>query len=262
MSRTLPNQTADTADKIDFSGSAALLYNQTNATLMCWFRRPTAPTSGNFVRIFTQKAAFNIAVTVEMLGNGGADDGKVQVVWRTPSGSVVFNCATAWDDDNWHTLVLVRNSSSPFVEIFIDGVSDGSSTTDPTTDATNPTEEMWGNGGSLSAGWGGELARCAFIAGTSLSIKDADAFLLNGKIPASGLSHWLEMGLGAPEPDWSGNKVNGVVTGTSIASHPDVPRILRPHQVAYVPEVVAGVAGIRNPMGGPMVLRNPLGAAA
>lgn len=51
------------------------------------------------------------------------------------------------------------------------------------------------------------------------------------------------------------------VTGTTVVSHP---RTIYPSppQIITASAAAAGVAGIRNPMGGPTVLRNPLGMAA
>ena len=218
MARTFANQTSD---RIDYSGSAPILYNQTNASVMAWFKRGTAATSGRFHAIFIQQAAFNEVVNIQMATGDGANEGRLSVLWRTPSNLASFVSANAFDNDAWHWVLFVRNSSSPYVELFVDGVSEGSSTTDPGTDASNPTDEYWGNDNAELGSFGGELARCAFVAGTSLTVEQARSFMFGGFLPVP-MSNLIEMVGGSPEPDWSGVGNNGAVTNTSVADHPPI----------------------------------------
>ncbi|MHA2029082.1 MAG: LamG-like jellyroll fold domain-containing protein [Candidatus Kariarchaeaceae archaeon] len=227
-------------DYVDTTGGGPL-YGQTQATIMCWFKRGTAPTSGFWPTLFFQEANFNEQVKIEMKSAGDADDGKFAITWRTPSQYTQFISTNTWDDDVWHRLVLIRSNSNPYVELFIDGVSDGTQATDPLTDASSPLEERWGsfvgNGGASDNGWGGELARCAFILGASLSVNEGDAFLYTGRIGRS-LTNWIEMGIGSPEPDWSGNGNNGTVSGASIADHAPASSPFGVDSVLIIPSVL------------------------
>lgn len=214
MSRSFADQTTD---RIDFAGTAPVLYNQTNATILAWFKRGTAPSSGGWPTIFFELAAFNKKVSIFMIA-GGVDQAKLDAAWRTPTANVSITSTNTFDDDAWHRLCFVRNSSSPFIELFVDGVSEASSATDPSTDATDPTTEFWGNNNNTNASFGGELARCAFVAGTSLAIQDAESFLLTARTVVK-MDHWIEMIGSSPEPDWSGNGNNGTVTAAVAADH-------------------------------------------
>ncbi len=63
-------------------------------------------------------------------------------------------------------------------------------------------------------------------------------------------------------PDISGSGQTGTITNATVSAPAPVPLPFgrsRRHSHGAVPAVVGG-AGIRNPFGGPMVLRNPLGA--
>ena len=204
---------------VDFSGTAPSLYNQTNATFVCWFKAGTAPTSGANMTLFNQERVFNENVRVNMLTGGDADDGSIQIVWRTPTALALYTSTNNWDNDVWHRLVIVRNSSSPYVVTYIDGANEGSSVTDPTTIDTDPVDEVWGRQTALAnSSFGGELARCAFFT-SSLTVEQADSFLYTGRCGVQP-SHWIEMAGYSPEPDWSGGDNEGTVTGTSTADHP------------------------------------------
>lgn len=214
-SRTFANQTTD---KIVWTGGP-ILYNQTAASIMCWFRHGTASASGTFHMIFFHQAAFNKDVKCSIVA-GGANQGKIEVNWRTPTGNVTIDSSGTVDDGAWHRLLLVRRNASPFVELYVDGTSVGSSATDPATDATAITDQFWGQAADLASSFGGSLARCATLAGVTLTPAQADSFLYFGVLPGAQLSQWLEMMGGSPEPDWSGAGLAGTLTATTIGDNP------------------------------------------
>jgi len=122
-------------------------------------------------------------------------------------------------------MIYRRNSSSPFTEAWIDGVSVGSETTDPTTASPTLTTEVWGTTGGGSGSWGsdsnGLLARCAFWSGTAVPFNDAESFLNSARWDVKP-SSWLELLGDSPERDYSGNGITGALTGTAVAEHPPV----------------------------------------
>jgi len=129
----------------------------------------------------------------------------------------------------------------------VDGVSQGSSTTDPSTDATELTARYWGNNGASVAdsSFLGRLARCAYIAGTELTPQQADHFLYTGRSPVA-MTQWLEMGQASPEPDWSGNGLSGTVTGATVADHAPVAPLFSfaGWQGAYTAPAASGIVPI------------------
>ena len=233
-------------DKIDFAGRGApVLFNQLEFWIAFYFKRGTAPTSGAVPYIFSQFAAFNILVDVFMQGNGGANDGKFTLRHRTTTASAAFNSTSAWDDGLLHRGVVIRQNSSPFLKFFVDGVADGDSgaDSDPTTDATAPINQYWGNSDSGTAGWGGELARCASGVGRA-SIAELDEFLKTGRMPRRPPSLWYEMRGDAVEPDWSGNGRYGLLTGTTIAPHGAIRQVRDPRLAERVVGFVAPAVAI------------------
>jgi len=213
--RTFANQTTD---KVLYTGGP-ILYNQTAASIMCWFKHSTASSSGTFHELYFQQGAFNKHVKVEIIVGGG-NQGKMQFDYRTPTANPIVISSGTVDDGAWHRLLCVRRNASPFEEMYIDGVSVGSSTTDAGTDATALTDTLWGQSIGLDSSFGGSLARCALLSGVTLTPSQADAFLYFGILPGAALSQWLEMIGVSPEPDWSGNGLAGTLTATSIGNNP------------------------------------------
>jgi hypothetical protein len=211
------------SDHIEWSGGP-ILYNQTAASIGCWFNHATMTASSGGCFLLDQQAAFNIRVEIFM-GDGtvGVGLGKFFVGWRTPTAAAnIAASANRWDDGLWHRLLLVRRNVTPFVELYVDGNSEGNSTTDPTTDSTTPAGNRWGDnfqGGDVAAfgsNGSGSLARGFLIAGAAISPNECDQILRTG-VPTRHLDLYYEMGVGSPEPDWSGNGVAGTLSGTAVA---------------------------------------------
>jgi hypothetical protein len=149
-----------------------------------------------------------------------SDQGTTGVITAIVRATTFVSIASAntFDDDVWHRVLLVRRNSGNLLELYVDGSSEASSASDPGTDAGAPTDQYWGNNDLEDEGLGGDIARAAFISGVTLTPQQADSFLYTGRWPAS-LDQWIEMSGGSPEPDWSGNGLNGTLTGTTIADH-------------------------------------------
>ncbi len=229
----------ETTDKIDFLGRGApILYNHPVGTVLGWFKRPSIPSA--FRGLFLQKADFDKKILIQL-----TPDGLINVAWRTPTANAAFNGSGAYDDDVWHRFALFRNTLSPFLSLFVDGVADSDSgaDSDPTTDSTAPTQEFWGNNEGEAKGLGGPMTRCVFWAGTRLSLAESEAFLKgDGTQLHRPPDLWYEMRGDPVEPDWSGNGRYGTLTGTSPAPHGAIrqvrdPRI--PDRVRFVPPEAA-----------------------
>lgn len=220
MARTFAD---NTSDKVAWTGGP-ILYNQTAGAVLCWVKRAAITASGGFRIFFRQYAAFNKHVELAFSdGTSGPTVGKIQAFWRTPTGTGQIDGATRFDDDAWHRVALIRKSSSPYVNLVIDGVSDGTQTSDPGQSSTAIAANRWGSnneGGSDVSSLGGSMARCALISGTTPTIAQTETFLKLGLLSGITFSQWLEMGLASPEADWSGGGLPGTVTAATVGANP------------------------------------------
>lgn len=203
-------------DSVSWSGGPFVL-SSTAASILCWFKHGThTGLTADNAFFFDQRALAAKRVSAFLQGV----DGKISVAWRADGGTganASFISTSAWDDGAPHRLLLVRRSVTPFIELYIDEASDGSSATDPGTDATATTAQRWGgNAQAANGGFGGTLGRCQYVAGVTLTPKEAAMILWRGRTGRK-MSQWLEMGIASPEPDWSGNGLSGTLSGTSIS---------------------------------------------
>ena len=145
---------------------------------------------------------------------------------------------------------------------------------------------LYQNGATLTVGSGlteTSTPSSAAVTGTdSLSLAAFQASALFGDIRVAEMAHWtriLTAGEGLaisngyspkffrPVTYWNlvrdlTDEIGGVVlTNNNSATVTAHPRVINPaKQSIFVPAAAVAGAGIRNPFGGPMVLRNPLGA--
>lgn len=209
--------TSQSTPRITIATAASLL-DVTNASIMCWFKHTTGPTSGEGPRIYEEFTAFDITINV-LMRSDAANQGKIECMWRTPAGVPIVTSPGRWDDDVWHRLLVVRRSTSPFLELYLDGASQATSTTDPGTDATIGEIQVGNKAdGVYDASWGGSIARF-FTIERAMTAAEADGFLIGGLMPPGQGEVYLELMGGSPEPDWSGRVRNGTLTGTTFADH-------------------------------------------
>lgn len=200
------NFSYETTDKVAWSGGP-ILYNQTSASIFGWFKNSGVAANKH---LFNQRAGWPNIFQFELMSTGAV---RGWVLGNNYGGS-----STTFGDGAWHRFLMVRRPASLFVEGYVDGGSEFSTASDPGTNSSSPTTQVWGNSDVGNMGFGGDLARCGFISGVALTIQQADSFLYTGRWPDL-LDQWLEMFGESPEPDWSGNGLNGTVTGTTIVDH-------------------------------------------
>ena len=119
------------AERLEITDNAALDFGATDSFSV--MMRLALPDNGT-----TWQGVFNKGgtgtderYTVEIRGSSGA--GGVRFSIGDGAASVLEDGATVVDDDVIFTLCIVRNVTDDDLEIFIDGVSEGSPTTDSTT---------------------------------------------------------------------------------------------------------------------------------
>jgi hypothetical protein len=250
---SITSQAAWSSERVSYGTGIGPIYGQSAATIIWWFKHGTAPTSGDYPCIFEQFGTFARYVVVNMVAANGGNQGKFQVSWRPDNPNVnTFVSTTRWDDNAWHWAMLVRRNASPYTQLYIDGVSDGSDTDDPGTDATalnasgcNIGNE-WNDGLLTGSGFGGSLARFAMFYGITMTVEQGKAFAFGAKYPQMP-DIWLEF-LGARTADYSKNQRNATLTGTpALADHPFGARW---HRRAKMPLLYTTTPVIDNSAGG------------
>ncbi len=210
MSRTFAD--ADD-DNIDFGTTVPSMYAVSDGCIAAIMRNDGA-SSGPQRNYFRQSSAFNELVSLSMVADG---TGLYNVFWRTPSALQIFKSTNRFDDDLWHRVVVIRKSSTPELEIFVDGVSEGTDG-DPGTDASTPTITFIGRDEAAGSSFGGDIFRFATWTGVALTIEEVDGFLLTGKWRVRP-DLWYDLGNGSPELDLSGNGHSGTVNGPTVSDN-------------------------------------------
>jgi hypothetical protein len=121
---------------------AAKLMNSSVFTLWVDFRCPPGNTTREMYR---ETAAFNQLCYLRL-----TTAGKVDAWFRTPTNNAPITSTARYDDNQWHRAMFVRRSNADF-ELYVDGVSVGTSTVACGTDAT-ATFCAWGNQHPSSGG--------------------------------------------------------------------------------------------------------------
>ncbi len=230
----------------------ALWFNISNSTNGGYTLALSDGTANNFIRLFNDDA-----------GAGSNIQHGIRAL-----GGTIFTATTSngFTDNQWH-LVVARGFSTTSRDVTLDAVH-GSKGTDtnsqavPTLDRTTIFELF--NRDSSNA-FIGRIAE-AGVWSVALS-DDEETAMFNGikfnHIQPGSLSrYWPIWGLHSPEIELTANGIEITINNTLARyNHPPVTSFT-PKWAASAPliEVAAGGAGIRNPFGGPMVLRSPLGA--
>lgn len=188
-------------------------------TMACWFKTTdttdtqslvsldsTAGISNNWLRLHLRSGK----VCVD-LNNGGA--GYSQTFTSTSYSSGVWS----------HACGVFSSPTSRAV--YLNGGGVGSGSTSCTPASINQTDLGVLLNGSNSEFFNGSVGEVA-IWNVALIANEITA-LVNGRLPTSVRPtalkcYWPLYGAYAPEPDLSGNKNNGTLTGTAFANHPPV----------------------------------------
>jgi len=168
---------------------------------------------------------------------GNQSSGAVASYIITPSYSAFVGKVTFWNDGggpsagasvttndgNWHHLVCVRTGSTGnwTIAFYVDGVASGSTS----GIATNPTAGGFAAIGGSNVGFPPD-ATLADMALWNVALTATEALGLSrgirpNRIRPTALVAWLPLdGIASTEPDLSGGKSNGTVTGTAKAFGP------------------------------------------
>ena len=211
-----------------------------------------------YTLLVVAKTTADIGDTHPVYGEGNSANNTVMIstLYNQPSAgrlrfihrddaSVIASIQTGAigiNDGNWHRVVVVRKASNSF-EMWLDGVSQGTSSAAPGTTTID--------------GIGiGRLPRLAdehfpgdisFVARWPVAISDAAALRLSsptgplpwGVSPIDLTGLWPVWGLHSPEIDLSGKGHDGTVVGTSRSNGPPI-TLFTPKWAATIPLIEAG----------------------
>lgn len=211
--------TSKVAESRQTMNVAASLLNSSVFTVYAEFKVPPGNT---YREIYTEQAAFNINIFLRL-----QDDGQMQAWYRTPTGISNIITTERYDDGLIHRVMWVRRDTDDF-ELYVDGVSVGTDTTECATDATAPGAICWCNWDPSTGepdeplmGW---LRQTVTIAGTALTTEQ-EATLWNGgaaggTLPVTATS-WIQHGSGGASADaaYGGATYGGAaLTGSKVVN--------------------------------------------
>lgn len=129
----------------------------TNATISFWFK--TTQSTTNFPVLFGYVISSTNGFYVRL--NSGVNDGKVLGVLQDSDGVVaVVGSISAVNDGNWHFVVFTKTGSN--IELFVDSVSQGTSSAVFTGNFNNFTLEMGVDSGAPNRFYSGATDECGY----------------------------------------------------------------------------------------------------
>lgn len=188
--------------------SGADLFGESAASILGWFKVPASSTT---TFIYHEVLNFNEEIYARLNSTG-----FFEFFWRTPTALIVITGASALDDGVWRRFFCVRRANNDF-QAYVNGTSIGTASNNPGTISISPTIYIGNNAGGASEA-GASVARLITLK-RAITVNEAEGILYTGRVGGTKNLH-LELGLGSPEPDFSGNKFNGTVTGTTIVGNP------------------------------------------
>ena len=230
-------------------------------TMACWFYSDDAAADQGLMSIIDKDAPDQWLAALHARGGIAGDPVRASVRAGTQVNVVT---TTGYSVNTWHHACGVFASTTSR-DVFIDGDSKGSNTTSSSPSGVDRISV--GRQGDSTPGnyMSGRIAEAAVW---NVALNDFEIALLatpgitpNRIRPDNLRGYWPVWGLHSPEIDLSGQGNSLTVNGATRADHAPV-TLFTPKWAASAPliEVAVAGAGIRNPFGGPMVLRNPLGA--
>jgi hypothetical protein len=206
-----------TSDQIDCGTGVPRPVANAGVTQMAWIYPTSFPHGYNCIQQINDGGTGAVQMYVKSTG---------QMAWYINFDNVDPGSATL-STNAWYN-VLHRHAAGGgnLLETFINGVSDGTTTSGGATQAVTGGHYVIGfDNTTAGRNFAGRIARCALWNVTLTNIEVAA--LATGALPISirpgNLMLWEELhGLVSPEPDYSGNKNNGILTGTAFAFGPPV----------------------------------------
>jgi hypothetical protein len=206
--------------------STALDVSSGPITISAWFY-PTDVSSEHNIVSHWQGVTTGAQFIVTLGGSyvGGASNNNVQYSIGCCGGFTVYGyCSTAITTGSWwHVLVVADTAGvygSPSANLYLNGISCGGVGWTENRTAGGANFNIGGHNGT--ANFQGRIAEVGYW---NAALSPAERLALSkGVSPAtvrrtSLIGYFPLYGAGSPEPDLSGNKNNGTLTGTTVAPH-------------------------------------------
>jgi hypothetical protein len=182
-------------------------------SVACWFNINALPTGSNLVNMWAINTTGN---TFDFYGNGGSP------LIRFINGGTQANASTSGliTPGNWYHGACTY--SNPNLTIYINGVSAATAAGGGLCSGTF----YFGTVDTTQRFFPGAMAE--FAAWNTIALTATEVLALARGVrpnvirPASLVGFWPLFGNQSPEPDLSGNKNNGTLTGTSLAFGPPI----------------------------------------
>ena len=195
--------------------TAASIHNLSAFAVVFWFFSPDNSGGSDYAALYGDGGSFPISLDIQM-----KQSGAIVFFYRDSDSNLInlLSSSSGFDDSAWHWFAALKRGSTDF-EFYVDGVSQGSSSTGVNSGGT--ITKVWvGNPvGTNVLPDGGRVAHLVTVP-SSITIDEARS-LAYGQICRS-TRLFVPLGWGSPEPDYSGNGYSGTVTGTSKADHAPV----------------------------------------
>ena len=214
-------------------GTSSVL-NPAAITVSAWVYLTSVPGSSTTSAILDRENGLAYHLSIYNSGGGG----DILYGRATCSGGTCFALgSTNLSLNAWHHVAFTYDSVAGGI-VYLDGVQDGTDVAVGTI-ATSTNNSSIGNSywGGLTKGLTGSLAD---VAVWNLALKTGEISALSkgarpGRIRANARIAWWPLdGIQSPEPDLSGNKLNGTVNGTAKSSGPPF-TMFTPSQTAPPP---------------------------
>ena len=213
-----------TSDFISVADASSL--DLSNAFTLAFFFKP--PSEAGWRGLVNKRAGGNNATNYGINYNQDAGTDLLQFLYKTGAGAFrILSTAFAanWPAGTWHHFLgtATQNGTSTDLRIYKNGsLLAGPSTLADNVAPNNVALEIGRSSVGAGEFTGSTIAEVA-LWNRAISAAEAAAIYYRGPLAVpSGLVFWQRLGMGSPEPDWSGNVNNGTLTGTTVADHPPV----------------------------------------
>lgn len=182
-------------------------------TFLTWFKMNT---NGATAQLYMEQAAFNEQIALFMYT--GVNRGKLGVTLRSAGQTITGMSTSAWDDNIWHYLQLVKTAVGEYA-LYVDGTSEWSVTGGAAVGTWTVLERRLGLSVDSEGGgnpWTGKLNRTIAYT-TAKTVPQGTAILNTGAVGTTPV-FWYEMEGGVTEGDYSGKGFYGIVVGAPSAT--------------------------------------------
>jgi hypothetical protein len=197
-------------------GTARTLHSNSAFAIIFWFWSPDNSGGSDFASLYGDGAPGpNDTMLLQM-----KQSGAISWLHRDTGGttSSITSSSSGFDDSAWHWCAMLRRGATDY-EMYIDGNSQGTNSTN--VGAGTPTTTEIGNpSGANILTSPGKIAHFINIK-ASININEARSIAF-GQFIGRALNVYMPLGLGSPEPDFSGNQAAGTVTNTAVGDNPPI----------------------------------------